>query len=131
MTQTDIRLVVNGPGAETLAGEVSELVLEDFGYRIDPMPAGAANSGPGKKVDPALVLGVAGFVLSLPAAALKVMDLADRLKKRKKAEIFLEKLNAFLDAHPGAELSISKPDGTLTRIREVTADGLLEFFGED
>ena len=130
MADADIQLVVEGPEAKELAGELAGLILEQFEHRASPVPvADGGGAAPGKKIDPNTVA-LAAFVLSMPGYVLAAVDLVKRLKKKPKAEKFLEGANAAMDERPGSEISVRKPDGTLVRVRNVDADTLVDLFTE-
>ena len=79
----------HGRDAETARRSLEDLA-RGWGQEIVPAPAqAAAPAGPGhgpgddgKVIDP---VAVASLVLSLPSAALAVADLADRIRKRRRA----------------------------------------------
>jgi predicted Zn-dependent peptidase len=91
MTDSAINIHVQGDGAEEVAQELSDLITDIY----DTKPAvnnnaSSANAGETRKIDPATGIALAGLVLSIPSAIMAALDLADRIKKRKKAERLIQ-----------------------------------------
>ena len=116
-----------------VAGEISELILKNFGHRTEPAPVAASGAGPGKKLDPAVLdagLKVAAIMVSVPASLLASLKAVERFKKKPQAEKLLEGTKDALKDHPGAEIRIRKADGTHIQVRGMDADSLLDIFTE-
>ena len=88
MFDSEIKLYVQGAGAEQAAQDLARLLGEEY----DTTPAvhnnaSSADTGEPRRIDPAT--GIA-LVLSIPGAILAAVDLADRIKKRKKADRLIQ-----------------------------------------
>ena len=106
-----------------------EALAHSWGQEIAEAPAGAATAADtghdddGKVIDP---VAVASLVLSIPSAALAVADLADRIRKRRRAtelidqaqQLAAKQVTVYLMS-PGrtVELSTLTPDQLLERGR--------------
>ncbi len=108
MTDSSLRLYVDGPDAERLAGELSQVIEREFDARPrrelpSPPGAGAARGG-----DP---VALAALVLAIPGAILAAADLAQRIKLREK----VDRLIAWAKEKAGA--------GTPNRVEIIDAEG--------
>lgn len=85
MTNAEIELHVEGPAAEDLAMELSELLELRLGATIrverPPSPDGVQHRG----IDPALAVSVLSLVVSLPSTVLSTIQLVEWLQKRRAA----------------------------------------------
>ena len=123
---------IEGPVTENV--EAAQRSLEDlahrWGYDIAQSPDGAVPAATSqdeysKAIDPA---SVAAVVLSIPSAALAVVDLADRIRKRRRASELIDHGQQLADQHVSV-LVISH--GHTTELRTMTPDQLLELADED
>jgi len=132
MADTDIQFMVEGPDASEAAKALSELIQKQFNHEVEPMPAPGGYSGPGKKIDPALLnagLKMAALIVAIPASALAVLNFKDRLgEKKAKAEKLAKGTEAIEEKHPGVEIRIRKPDGTLIQAKGLDANTLMDIF---
>lgn len=80
-----IQLHAATPAGTTAAQRALDDMAREWGHQITqaPAPATPAAGGQGKVIDP---VAVASLVVSLPSAALAVADLADRIRKRRRAQ---------------------------------------------
>ena len=107
-----------------------EALAHRWGYDIAQSPDGALPSATGqqdsKAIDP---VSVAAAVLSIPSAALAVVDLADRIRKRRRASELIDHAQQLADQHVTVRV-ISQ--GYLGELRTMAPDQLLELLaGED
>ena len=82
----DLELILNGTDAEGAARDLAE-VLADANPRLAPRPLDTPAAVPHRTIDP---VAVSALVLSIPAALLAVLDLADRVGKRRRAKRLIE-----------------------------------------
>jgi hypothetical protein len=113
--------------------ETARLSLEDlarsWGHELTAAPASTApaartESGDGKAIDP---VSLATLVVSLPSAVLTALDLADRIRKRRRAEELIDharqqatqQVSIYLitQGHP-VELGTLTPDQLLDQITD-------------
>ncbi|MCP4693432.1 MAG: hypothetical protein GY859_35665, partial [Desulfobacterales bacterium] len=93
MTNPDLQFIVEGEDAEVAAAELAELVRDSFNIEVTPLAIKEGDPGPVRSFDPGLVgavAGVAAFVVALPGGVLAVMDIVERLKKKKRVDKFKE-----------------------------------------
>ncbi|WMD08807.1 hypothetical protein [Streptomyces sp. FXY-T5] len=77
-----------GANAETAEKSVAAL-MSSWGYQPEPAPsAEPANDPDTKVVDP---ISVTALVVSIPSAMLAVADIADRIRKRRRASELIER----------------------------------------
>lgn len=92
-----IRLVATDPGnseaARTSLGELTHTWGHDLTEVVDAPTAPDTDHTGDKTVDP---VAIAALILSIPAAALAVSDLADRIKKRHRAKDLIDHAQQFL-----------------------------------
>jgi hypothetical protein len=108
-----------------------EALAHRWGYDIAPSPDGAlpettSHDKNRKAIDP---VSVAAAVLSIPSAALAVADLADRIRKRRRASELIDHAQQLADQHVIVRV-ISR--GHAAELRTMAPDQLLELLaGED
>jgi hypothetical protein len=100
-------------------------------YEISQSPDGALSAATThdenrRAIDP---VSVAAAVLSIPSAALAVADLADRIRKRRRARELIDQAQQLADQHVTARI-ISQ--GHTVELRTIAPDQLLDLLaGED
>jgi hypothetical protein len=82
----ELELILNGADAEGAARDLAT-ALEDAGLELALRPLDGEAAAPHKVIDP---IAVAALVLSIPAALLAVLDLGDRIAKRRRAKKLIE-----------------------------------------
>ena len=88
--------------------------------------AGTSHDDDGKVIDP---VAVASLVLSIPSAALAVADLADRIRKRRRASELIDHARHLADRQVTVYLMAR---GRAVELRALTPDQLLDLqAGED
>ncbi len=87
---------------------------------VEAMPAVRTDHGDGKAIDP---VAVASLVLSVPSAALAVADLADRIRKRRRAAELIDHARQL--AARQVTLYLISP-GRTTELSTLTPDQLLD-----
>jgi hypothetical protein len=107
-----------------------EELARSWGHEITQAPAEAtpaarAGHEDGKAIDP---LAVASLVLSVPSAALAVADLADRIRKRRRAADLID--HARQQADRQVTIYLITP-GRTTDLSTLTPDQLLDLADQD
>jgi hypothetical protein len=107
-----------------------EALARSWGHEITETPAEAttaarASRDDGKAIDPVAVV---SLVLSVPSAALAVADLADRIRKRRRAADLIDHARQ-LAARQVTVYLISH--GRTTELSTLTPDQLLDLADED
>lgn len=106
-------------------------LTRSWGHEISQVPAavtpvaGTDDRGGGKGLDP---VALASLVLSLPSAALAVADLADRIRKRHRAEELIGHAQELATQRVTVYLISA---GRTVELRILTPDQLLDLAGED
>jgi hypothetical protein len=104
-----LSLIVAGNAATDMAGTVRSALLElepeaDIAIR-SPDQVDAETR---KSVDP---MAVTALVLSIPSAIVALMDIVDRIEKRRRAAEVLERLQLAQRKEPSVRLHLVLPDG--------------------
>ena len=110
------------------AGRGLGAIAQNWGTEITPMPATAAATSHrdnGKAIDPT---SLATFVLSIPPAALAALDLADRIRKRRRAAELIDHAQQL--ATQQIIVHLITRDRAI-ELRTLTPDQLLELAAED
>jgi hypothetical protein len=107
-----------------------EELARSWGHEITEAPAEAtpparAGRDGGKAIDP---VAVASLVLSVPSAALAVADLADRIRKRRRAADLIDHARQLADRQ--VTIYLISPSRT-TDLSTLTPDQLLDLADED
>ena len=87
--------------------------------------AGSARHGDGKGIDP---VALATLAVSIPSAALGALDLADRIRKRRRAGELIEHAQQL--AEQQVNIYVIVPERTV-ELRTLTPDQLLELLPDD
>ena len=107
-----------------------EVMAHSWGAEITGAPAEAAAAGTihhddGKIIDP---VSIATLVMSIPPAVLAVRDLADRIRKRRRANELIDYAQQL--ASQQVIVRLVSPSRTV-ELRTLTPDQLLDLAGED
>jgi hypothetical protein len=78
----DLELVLRGPDAEEALAPLAA-ALADAGVTLRARPLSTAGTAADKAIDP---VAVAAVLVSIPSAVLAVLDVADRIAKRRRAK---------------------------------------------
>jgi hypothetical protein len=109
----DLELVLRGAKLEGVAEELARAVGEPD-IRLTTRPLEGEARGDQKTVDPvalaSLGVALASFAVSIPAAALAVWDLAERIRKRSRAKALVEAATR-LRAERGIEVFAATAQG--------------------
>jgi hypothetical protein len=100
-----IQLDAAAPAATTAAQRALDDLTRRWGHQTTQAPApatpAATRDGQGKAIDP---VAVSSLVVSLPSAALAVADLADRIRKRRRAQELITTAQHLADKQVTASL---------------------------
>jgi hypothetical protein len=127
-------MIIQLDGPATGNVEAAQRSLEALAHRwgyestLSPdgaLPAAASHDGYSKAVDP---VSVAAAVLSIPSAALAVVDLADRIRKRRRASELIDHAQELADQHVTVRV-ISH--GRTAELRTMAPDQLLELLADE
>lgn len=105
-----------------------EAIAQSWGTEITETPAavaGTIHQDDGKVIDPA---SLATLVLSIPPAALAVLDLADRIHKRRRATELIDHAQQLATQHVTVHLIT---ENRTVELRALTPDQLLDLAGDD
>ena len=122
---------LRGPAENVAAGRRGlEALAESWGEEIAEAPAEATASGgtvgyQWKGSDPA---SWAAVVLSIPSAALAVADLADRIRKRRRAKELIDQAQQLADQQVTVRL-VSR--SRTVEVRTLDPDRLLDLLADD
>jgi hypothetical protein len=101
-----IRIESDTTSGLTSAKASLDELIDDWGYRARETSLSTPYSGDSgredeKSVDP---VAVAALIVSIPSAALAVTDLADRIRKRRRAQALIDKIKQDLDGNTAVKL---------------------------
>lgn len=124
MSNPTVKLYIQGEGADKAVQEIIPLIAELYETKPEVhSSASSAVAGEPRKIDPATGIALAGLVLSIPAAIMAALDLADRIKKRKKAERLIQWARQKRESAPQLQIHIelsacetSAPDALLNSL---------------
>ena len=107
-----------------------EALARSWGHEITGAPAGATTAADtihddGKVIDP---VAVASLVMSIPSAVLAVADLADRIRKRRRATELIGQAQQL--AARQVTVYLMSP-GRAVELSTLTPDQVLDLAGED
>jgi hypothetical protein len=91
----------------------------------EPPTSGITRHGDGKVIDP---VALATLVVSIPSAALAALDLADRIRKRRRASELIDHAQHL--AEQQVNIYLIAPDRTV-ELRTLTPDQLLDLLPDD
>ena len=117
---------ITGPAAEAAAGELETILGQDVACftatRSTPPPSTGADH---KAIDP---VALGALILSIPSAVLAVVDITERIRKRKKAQQAIDcaKQHSIQNT---VNIFVVTPSGPLP-LKDLTADRLLELTAE-
>jgi hypothetical protein len=117
-------MIIHVQASDTAALDTAWRGLQDLArtwdQEITSTPADAGTTTDDKAIDP---VAVASLAASLPSAALAVADLADRIRKRRRAAELID--HARQQAARQVTITVITP-GRFTEIRTLTPDQLLD-----
>jgi hypothetical protein len=115
----------------TAARRTLEALARSWGQEITEAPAeapaatGAAHHDDSKVIDP---VAVTSLVMSIPSAALAVLDLADRIRKRRRAGELINHAQHLVEHQ--VNIYVITPERTV-ELRTLTPDQLLDLLPAD
>ena len=126
MSKSDLEFRIDGPDAERLAGELSDLFEAEFGRRPVPVAApegDVATKGP----DP---WAVAAVIMGIPGTILTTMQLADRVKLKQKWGRLSAWAKKKLADEAGNRITAVSPSGRAVRLEDADPAKLMEMANE-
>ncbi|MCI0530342.1 MAG: hypothetical protein L0Y74_00080 [candidate division Zixibacteria bacterium] len=123
MAKADFQFQIEGEGAEKAAQELARLFNEEFGTSLQPHKAPPQEREGVTRGDPVVI---AALILSIPPAILAVMDLVDRIQKKKKLDTLLQESRQVEKKYSGVIIRIIKPDGTIVELVAVESREILD-----
>ena len=119
----DLQLILSGEKVESAAETLGSLLVEgETSLAVSRIEPSALPEVTRRVIDP---ISLTALILSIPSAILAVMDITDRIRKRKKAQSLIEAAKRQKD-ESGVQTLIVLGDGSTRALDEFTADGLLE-----
>jgi hypothetical protein len=107
-----------------------EIMARDWGHEITEAPAEAAPAARTIHDDDRIIdpVSIAILVMSIPPAVLAVRDLADRIRKRRRAKQLIDQAQQLADRQ--VTVYLMSP-GRTVELSTLTPDQLLDLAGED
>jgi hypothetical protein len=119
---------LDGPSAANVqaASRTLQEITRSWGHPANEAPVTAAQAtGDDKLIDP---VSLAALILSIPSTALAVMDLTDRIRKRKRATELIDHARQLASQQVTATLVTQRHATDLTTL---TPDQLLDLLADD
>lgn len=127
MSEARITIVLQGERASGAGQEFTRLISTfDEGGEVQVVPLEEASDEVRRVLDP---ISVATLVFAIPSAVLAVMDIADRIEKRRRAMRLIEE-GQRLREDKEVEAFVLMPDGSPKRLEDLTSDQLLDLVAE-
>lgn len=117
------------PASTAAAQRALQALARNWGQDTTQVPAGASagtsRDDPGKALDP---VSLTALVLSIPSTALAVADLADRIRKRRRASELIDHAQQLASQH--VTLTLITQTRT-AELRTLTPDQLLDLIASE
>jgi H+/gluconate symporter-like permease len=123
--KNDLQLILSGPESEAAMQDLAASVA-DAGITLTPRPLPPEAAAQHRVVDP---VSVAALVVSIPAAVLAALDLADRIAKRRRAKALIETAGR-IRIERRVEVWTVTADGTRS-VADLDPDALLALIEKD
>jgi hypothetical protein len=122
----DFQIVIVGEGSDHAADEIRDLLADgEAAYKIQRSRGRTDLQAGLKAVDP---MALASLVLSVPCAFLSAVDLAERIRKRIKAQSLVAVAKR-LTAEKSISVYIERNDGALVPLNGLDPDDVLALAG--
>ncbi len=122
----ELNFVLAGQDTGTAADELAAALAEGGDVAVHRTEAKSLPESERKAVDP---IALASLIVSIPSATLAVWDIADRIRKRRKAQAVIETAKR-LKAEKRIEIYILAADGAPRGAADLNADKLLDLVAE-
>jgi hypothetical protein len=127
MSEARITFVLQGDGATEAGHEFERLIATfDKGMEVQVVPFEEASDELRRALDPISLL---TLILAIPSAALAVLDIADRIEKRRRATRLIEAGRRLCEGKK-VQAFVLMPDGSPKRLQDLTPDQLLDLVAE-
>lgn len=124
MAEKEIIFMITGKDVEAASNEIKDIIKEEFDYDtlIKQAPINIQNEK-NKVVEP---MTVAALVLALPGAILAGIEIADKIRNRKKLDNTLNKIQKRVIQKRAVSVKIINADGVIKKIETVDTVELQE-----
>ena len=117
------KLRIDGPHGDEAEQELSSLIEKEFCIKPTRVAEQKLNSETHKVADP---ISVAALVLSVPAAIVAVVDLIERVKKKKAADRLIQWAQDYHEKNPDTTITITTPEGISCELRKAETVDILD-----
>jgi hypothetical protein len=119
----DLKIILSGQEVGNAAETLSRLLAEgETGAVVSRIESSALPEVTRRIIDP---ISVGALILVIPSAILAVIDITDRIRKRRKAQSLIDAAKKVKD-ESDVQTLIVLIDGSTRALDQLTADGLLE-----
>jgi hypothetical protein len=122
-----LEFTITGPDAAQAAEVLEAVLLDHMAVQPERRTVNNDRAEPKRAVDP---IAVAALIVSIPSALLAIADLADRIRKRRKAEEVLGKVKQLIvNGNVSITVTVTGNESPVS-LHDLTADKLLELATE-
>ncbi len=129
MPKKEIQILIQGEDAEAVAREMAGLIRETLGHETQPRALQPGEAGRDVKIDSGTIgaiTGIAALVMSIPSTMLTVMDIKERLERKKQADKLIRDAQNIQEQHPSTIIRVrGGKDGTV-RIETIDGNTLID-----
>lgn len=126
--ESTFKLYIEGPNASEAEKELVSVIENEFSQKPTRMADQKLNADDHKVVDP---LSVAALVLSVPATIVSVVDLIERVKKKKATDRLIQWAQDYHEKNPDTVITITTPEGTSFELRKAETVDILDAAPKD
>ncbi len=124
MDKSNISFIVSGKNAEIGAEEIKKIIKDEFEYDTQVLPEREHyHEGQTKAVDP---ISLGALILAIPGTILAFSQLRDRIKKKEKLDLALEKVQKQVVHKKEVTVKIKYPNGMIKEISSVDSVEILD-----
>ncbi len=127
MEEKSLNIIVFGRDAEIVSNEILQIIKDEFA--VDATVTTPEEAGLQEEVKSFDPFSFAALILAIPSAVLAVIDIAERIRKKKKTEQALKKVQQLTLKHE-VNIKIGYPDGKIVEISQADTAELLDHFTE-
>lgn len=119
MKRSNFKLRIEGERAEKISKDLAVFIKDELGW--EPVRELHEVRSPGNKEKVVTPLALAAIILAVPSAVLAVLDIVERMKKRKE----IDRLIQWAKNQPG-KITIISPDGTAIQLENANSGKILD-----
>ena len=124
MENQELNFIITGKDANIAVEEIQKIIKEELDVEASiKAQTKAENPDDKKSVE---LLAIAAFVLAIPGSVLAVMQIIDRIKKKKQIDKALDRIQKEVVHKKQVSVSIQFKDGIIKNIESTTSSEIIE-----